>query len=132
MGIVVFSLAALVSLPKQFITVYLGVALEQAANGVFDVPLYGLSLTATPGEGSSVQEKVLKYGIIGVTLIITMWAMWYVYAQMGRVKAQVIYGRRKARLRQFPCSETSDSLCIPDRRRPLASEMMRFLTVLSF
>ena len=35
MGILVFSLAALLSLPKQFITVYLGVALEQAANGEF-------------------------------------------------------------------------------------------------
>jgi len=33
MGIVVFSLAAVLSLPKQFITVYLGVVLEQAANG---------------------------------------------------------------------------------------------------
>ena len=33
MNIVVFSLAALLSLPKQFITVYLGVALEQSANG---------------------------------------------------------------------------------------------------
>ena len=37
MGIVVFSLAALLSLPKQFITVYLGVALEQSANGEADV-----------------------------------------------------------------------------------------------
>jgi len=37
MGIVVFSLAALLSLPKQFITVYLGVALEQATNGESDV-----------------------------------------------------------------------------------------------
>ena len=33
MGIVVFSLAAVLSLPKQFITVYLGVVLEQASNG---------------------------------------------------------------------------------------------------
>jgi hypothetical protein len=33
MDIVVFSLAAFLSLPKQFVTVYLGVALEQAANG---------------------------------------------------------------------------------------------------
>jgi hypothetical protein len=33
MGIVVFSLAAILSLPKQFITVYLGVVLEQAEEG---------------------------------------------------------------------------------------------------
>ncbi|KAF9650223.1 hypothetical protein BDM02DRAFT_3093452 [Thelephora ganbajun] len=83
MGTLVFSLAAFLSLPKQFITVYLGVALKQAANGESD---------------SSTQDKILKYSIIGVTLVITLWAMWYIYAQMGKVKPQVIYERRKARL----------------------------------
>ncbi|KAF9790299.1 snare associated Golgi protein-domain-containing protein [Thelephora terrestris] len=81
MDIVVFSLAAFLSLPKQFVTVYLGVALEQAANG----------------EKTSTRDQVLKYSIIVVTLIITVWAMWYIYAQMSKVKAQVIYERRKAR-----------------------------------
>ena len=33
MGIIVFSLAAILSMPKQFITVYLGVILEQSATG---------------------------------------------------------------------------------------------------
>ena len=31
--------------------------------------------------------------------------MWYIYAQMGKVKVRVIYERRKARLRQFRHSE---------------------------
>jgi hypothetical protein len=35
MGIIVFSIAAILSLPKQFITVYLGVILEQSAIGVY-------------------------------------------------------------------------------------------------
>lgn len=39
MGIFVFSLAALLSMPKQFITVYLGVILEQSNTGKFN---YGL------------------------------------------------------------------------------------------
>lgn len=54
-----------------------------------------------PGERSSTQDKVLRYSIIGATLVITVWAMWYIYAQMGKVKTQVIYERRKARLGQF-------------------------------
>ena len=58
-----------------------------------------------PGEKSSTPDKALKYSIIGVTLVITVWAMWYIYAQMGKVKVQVIYARRKARLRQFHHSE---------------------------
>jgi hypothetical protein len=52
-----------------------------------------------PGEKSSTQDNVLKYSIIVVALAITMWAMWYIYRQMGKVKVQVIYERRKARLK---------------------------------
>lgn len=33
MGVITFSIAAILSLPKQFITVYLGVALEQSEDG---------------------------------------------------------------------------------------------------
>ena len=75
-----------------------------------------------PGEKSSTQDKVLKYGIVGVTLVITVWAMWYIYAQMGKVKAQVIYERRKARLRQLHLSENTQLTLYPqtdeNRRAP--------------
>ena len=104
MSIVVFALAALFSLPKQFIIVYLGVVLEQTANGEFNVhseDYFSLFLTIASGKKSSTQDVVLKYSIVGVTLVITVWAMWYIYAQMGKVKTQVIYKRRKARLWQF-------------------------------
>jgi hypothetical protein len=97
MSIAVFSLAALLSLPKQFITVYLGVVLEQAADGESDIHP-GKVPHVPPGEKSSTQDTVLKYCIIAITLVITVWAMWYIYAQMGKVKTQVIYERRKARL----------------------------------
>ena len=50
MGIIVFSLAALFSLPKQFIIVYLGVALEQSANGESDVHPWDHSSNSTRGE----------------------------------------------------------------------------------
>ena len=33
MGVITFSIAVFLSLPKQFITVYLGVALEQSEDG---------------------------------------------------------------------------------------------------
>jgi len=36
MGIIVFSIAAILSMPKQFITVYLGVILEQSGTGELD------------------------------------------------------------------------------------------------
>lgn len=52
------------------------------------------------GEKSSTRDQVLKYIIIVVAFAITVWAMWYIYAKMGEVKTQVIYERRKARLRE--------------------------------
>ncbi|KAI0077787.1 hypothetical protein K474DRAFT_1595263 [Panus rudis PR-1116 ss-1] len=80
MGIWTFSLAALLSLPKQFMTVYLGVALEQSESG-----------------DKSTSDKIIQALVIGITTIVTIGAMWYVYHKMNLVKPIVIYERRKAR-----------------------------------
>ena len=80
MGVWTFSIAAILSLPKQFITVYLGVALEQSEDG-----------------SSSTTDTIIKWVVIGLTTIITIWAMWYIYHEMNKVKVSVIYERRKAR-----------------------------------
>ncbi|PPQ67777.1 hypothetical protein CVT25_009080 [Psilocybe cyanescens] len=80
MGIIVFSIAAILSLPKQFITVYLGVILKQSNSGTEDT-----------------KSKIISDTVLAVTFIITIVAMWYIYRQMNKVKPQVIYDRRKAR-----------------------------------
>ncbi|KAF9039593.1 hypothetical protein BDZ89DRAFT_1156808 [Hymenopellis radicata] len=80
MGIIVFSIAAILSLPKQFITVYLGVILEQSASGTTDT-----------------KSRIISDVVLAVTFLITIAAMWYIYRQMNKVKPQVIYERRKAR-----------------------------------
>jgi len=80
MGIVVFCLAAILSLPKQFITVYLGVILEQSANGDTDP-----------------KSRIISNVVLAITFLITILAMWYIFRQMNKVKPQVIYDRRKAR-----------------------------------
>ena len=61
MNIFVFSIAAILSMPKQFVTVYLGVLLEQSAEGLstswnwWDFPdSIGLQELRTPEAGSSV------------------------------------------------------------------------------
>lgn len=78
MGVWTFALAAFFSLPKQFVTVYLGVLLENSSN-------------ETTG------QKVASDAVVAVTVIVTVLAMWYIYKKMGQVKAAVIYDRRKAR-----------------------------------
>ncbi|TRM65968.1 hypothetical protein BD626DRAFT_486358 [Schizophyllum amplum] len=80
MGIIVFSLAALLSMPKQLITVYLGVILDQASEGT-----------------QTKESKIISDVVLGVTVVLTFVAMWYIYRQMGKVKPQIIYERRKAR-----------------------------------
>ena len=80
MGVFTFSIAAILSLPKQFITVYLGVALEQSEDGK-----------------SSKSDTIIKDVVLAVTTLITIGAMWYIYHKMNQAKPLVIYDRRKAR-----------------------------------
>ncbi|KAJ2913275.1 hypothetical protein MD484_g7139, partial [Candolleomyces efflorescens] len=80
MGIIVFTLATLLSMPKQVIGVYLGVVLEQSEAGT-----------------GSRQEKIVTNVVLALTILITAVAMWYILRQMNKVKPQIIYKRRKAR-----------------------------------
>ncbi|TBU52452.1 hypothetical protein BD310DRAFT_1043046 [Dichomitus squalens] len=80
MGVITFSIAAILSLPKQFITVYLGVALEQSEDGT-----------------SSTKDTIIRDAVLGLTTLMTFGAMWYIYHKMNQAKPLVIYDRRKAR-----------------------------------
>ncbi|KAF8840464.1 hypothetical protein BDN67DRAFT_1011475 [Paxillus ammoniavirescens] len=80
MNIFVFVMAALLSMPKQFITVYIGTLLESSASG-----------------SATTQNKILSYVVGCITAIVTVAAMWYIQRQVNRVKPDVIHARRKAR-----------------------------------
>ncbi|KAF9560438.1 hypothetical protein CPC08DRAFT_690092 [Agrocybe pediades] len=80
MGIIVFSIAAILSMPKQFITVYLGVILENSGTGTEDK-----------------KSRIISDTVLAITFLVTVAAMWYILRQMNKVKPQVIYERRKAR-----------------------------------
>ncbi|KAG6372607.1 hypothetical protein JVT61DRAFT_7353 [Boletus reticuloceps] len=80
MNIFVFILAALLSMPKQFITVYIGTLLESTANG-----------------SASSKNKILSYVVGAITVLVTVVAMWYIRSQVNRVKPEIIHARQKAR-----------------------------------
>ncbi|KAJ6491562.1 hypothetical protein DFH09DRAFT_1208066 [Mycena vulgaris] len=80
MGIFVFSIAAILSLPKQLITVYLGVILEQSSEGHSDR-----------------KSTIISDSVLAVTFLVTILAMWYIFHQMALMKPEVIHERRKAR-----------------------------------
>lgn len=79
MNIFIFILAAILSLPKQFVTVYLGVLLEQSANG----------------SQPSKKSKLISDLVVVLSVIITSVAMWYILRKMRGHRLAVIRERRK-------------------------------------
>ncbi|KAF9072461.1 hypothetical protein BDP27DRAFT_1149945, partial [Rhodocollybia butyracea] len=75
MNIFIFSLAAILSLPKQFITVYLGVILGEA-NGQ-----------------ETTKQKLISDGVVAATIVVTIAACWYIFHKMNAAKPAVIYGQ---------------------------------------
>jgi uncharacterized membrane protein YdjX (TVP38/TMEM64 family)/GTP-binding protein EngB required for normal cell division len=90
MGIFTFMLAAVLSLPKQFITVYIGVILESDAN--------------SPSASTS---KIIGDVIGAVTLLVTVIAMWYINKEVGKVKPQIIQDRQKFRYHDVSADNAS-------------------------
>ncbi|KAI5115752.1 hypothetical protein M0805_001871 [Coniferiporia weirii] len=79
-GIISFTLAAFLSLPKQLALVYVGVVFEASGDGT-----------------ETRSEKTISVIIILVTSIITWIALRYIMYEMAKVKDVVVYERRKAR-----------------------------------
>lgn len=76
----VFVASALLSMPQNFVNVYIGSFAEAEAEGK----------TTTPA-------KVVEYGSIILTTIVTIAAMKYIGRLINKVKPQIIHERRKAR-----------------------------------
>ncbi|KAG6883202.1 hypothetical protein C0993_007407, partial [Termitomyces sp. T159_Od127] len=111
MGIFVFSLAAILSMPKQFITVYLGVLLEQSG-GNSTTPDSNNSTTpaTTPSTaGTDTKSRIITDVVLAITILITFLAMWYIYHMMNKAKPGVIYDRRKARQAKLARAASSSS-----------------------
>lgn len=99
MSVWVFALAAFLSLPKQFINVYIGVILEESGTG-----------TETP------RDKIISDSVLGVTILITIAAMWYIVKELEKAKPIVVYNRRKLRQAKY-----SQDLTVPlNTSRPIS------------
>jgi len=80
MTVLTFSIACILSLPKQLITVYIGVIIEESGTGK-----------------ETAKDKLISDAVLALTVAITCAAMWYILRKMRLVKPDVIYARRKAR-----------------------------------
>lgn len=78
MNIFVFTFAAVLALPKQLLIVYLGVAIKNSGDGTEDT-----------------KSKIIKYVVLVISFIITVWTAYWLYKKMEKVRPMV-----SARLRQ--------------------------------
>ncbi|EJU04591.1 hypothetical protein DACRYDRAFT_62746 [Dacryopinax primogenitus] len=81
MNIWIFCLAAALSLPKQFVTVYLGYLLEESGSGVQQPE----------------SSKIISDVIVAISVLITIFAAWYIWHKMQQVKPQVMREMRRAK-----------------------------------
>lgn len=78
MNIFIFTIAAVLSLPKQLVVVYLGVAIEQSGNG-----------------NESTKSKIIKYIVLVISFLVTVAVAVYLYGKMQKARPIV-----QARLRE--------------------------------
>lgn len=91
-------LAAVLSLPKQFITVYIGAMLESDPNCESLPILSIMSHLLTYFTASTGSTRKIIADVVGViTLLVTVVAMWYINEAVRKVKPQVIQERQKSR-----------------------------------
>ncbi|KAJ7334831.1 hypothetical protein DFH08DRAFT_706678, partial [Mycena albidolilacea] len=74
----VFLAAAILSVPKSFVPVYVG-------------------WTAKPENEGNTTAKIVSKVVLGVAIIITLSTLWWVNRKMKQAKEDYIYARRKAR-----------------------------------
>lgn len=83
-------LAAVLSLPKQFITVYIGVMLE-----------------SDPNSSAASTSRIIGDAAGAITLLVTITAMWYINKAVSKVKLQVIQERQMSHYHDVSADETS-------------------------
>lgn len=109
MGILVFLLAAVLSLPKQLVIVYLGVLLDEEATGAL-TNNHPPTVTNDFIGGKTKTETIAKYSVLVVTIIMTMVAQHFIGSRVRQIKPQVIHNRRRARgLNKIGIPEFNDS-----------------------
>jgi hypothetical protein len=84
MNMIIFILATVLSMPKQFITVYLGVLLEEAGD--------------PEGAPKDNKSKIISNVVLALTVLVTIVSMWYIWKKMREVRLDVLRDMRAARL----------------------------------
>lgn len=72
MNFFIFTIATLLSMPKQLVVVYLGVAIESSGSGT-----------------QSTSSKIIKYAVVILSTAVTIGVAFYLYGQMHKARPMV-------------------------------------------
>lgn len=72
MNFFIFTIATLLSMPKQLVVVYLGVAIESSGSGT-----------------ESTRSKIIKYAVVILSTAVTIGVAFYLYGQMHKARPMV-------------------------------------------
>jgi len=100
MNIFVFTLAAVLSLPKQFITVYLGgryIILHLGHRIDFGTVVLEHTNDSEEEKQKAKKSRLISNIVLVITLIITVAAMWWIWRQMLKVRPTILRERRIAK-----------------------------------
>lgn len=90
MNFFMFTIATLLSMPKQLVVVYLGVAIESSGSGT-----------------ESTQSKIIKYAVVFLSTLVTIGVAFYLYGRM--LKARPIVQARMQQKRYEMLQEAASS-----------------------
>lgn len=92
-----FLIAAIVSLPKQLVAVYLGYALQED-NGRTSPSSHSPFLTAhTRAADNTKGSRAVKYVAVAIYVVLSLIAMRYLRVKQFAIREPVVYERRKRR-----------------------------------
>lgn len=100
MNIFIFTIAALLSMPKQLAVVYLGVAIAQSGDG-----------------RESIKSRIVKYVVLVISAIITLAAAWYLYHKIEQARPMVQARLRAKRYTMLSEARISTEIIAPDGLR---------------
>lgn len=101
MNIFIFTLAALLAMPKQLVIVYFGVAIEQSGDG-----------------HESTASKVIKYVVLALSVILTIWTAHWLYKRMEKIRPQVQLKLRQRRYEMLTQARYSQAGPAPGSSMP--------------
>jgi hypothetical protein len=119
MDVVTFSVAALLSLPRQLVGVYLGYSLISSPDGSMCLPrLIMTTCVLTDWPETSKTARVVQYTSIGVAIAISYVAMYYIQRKQKDIAPEIVYQRRKRRQARLQAEDATHGIVAPVPHHP--------------